>query len=178
MTKKLTTALIIASFCLPPAMAFAQAQPPAGGPPPGPPGMRAPHDFSKFRQMHEQLDRIERGEREAVLGALTPAHREMLARMIGDMAVAQRPDPRGAAARLDAALSPGEKNAILSAHQTAVSRMHDVFAQTMNGQDHPRVQHQRKHTPSAGEIAMRVAGHGDHDTMFMHHGGPQQHPGS
>jgi len=178
MTKKLTTALIIASFCLPPAMALAQAQPPAGGPPPGPPGMMAPHrDFSKMRQVHEQLFKIERNERDAVLGALTPAHRELLARTIGEMSVAQKPDPRAAAARLDAALSPAEKNAILSAHQNAEKQMHDVFAQAMpaNGENHPRVHQERKHTVTAGEIAMRVAGHGDHDMMFMHPGGSMHH---
>ena len=175
MTKKLTTALIIASFCLPPAVAFAQA-PPGGPPPGGPPGMGGQHgDFSKMRQVHEQMAQIERTERDAVLGALTPAHRELLARSIGELSVAQKPDPRAAAARLDAALTPGEKSAILSAHQTAMTQMHDVLSQAMKDQNHPRMQHERKHTPTAGEIAMRVAGHGDHDMMFMHPGGPMQH---
>jgi len=44
-----------------------------------------------------------------MLGALTPAHRALLAQIVGELAVAPVPDATTAAQRLDAALSPRPK---------------------------------------------------------------------
>ncbi|MGH7662355.1 MAG: hypothetical protein ACRENA_15715 [Vulcanimicrobiaceae bacterium] len=55
MIKQIATALIVASFSLPPAMAFAQA----AGVPPAPPAPPAAHgDWGQMRQMRGQMETI------------------------------------------------------------------------------------------------------------------------
>jgi hypothetical protein len=52
--------------------------------------------------------------RTGMLAALTPAHRDLLARIVGELAVAPDPHFDAAAAQIDAALNPGEVQAIKS----------------------------------------------------------------
>lgn len=172
MIKKIATTLIVASFSLLPAIASAQtggAPPPPGAAPPAPHG-----DWGQMRQMRGQFETIHQQERDRVLGALTPAHRQLLANIIGQMAVSEKPDHRAAAAQFDAALTPGEKDAILGAHQQAITQIHALFAQRMQSQQQPGMQgppaaeHRPKRQLSAGEIALIVSheGPGGHD---FHH---------
>src|SRR5579872_1719358 len=84
-----------------PSVALAQAAPPP---------MQHP-DMAGMKQVFEQVERIHRAERTQVLAALTPAHRELVARIVGEMAIAANPDHKAAAARLDSALSASEKSA-------------------------------------------------------------------
>jgi len=181
MTKNILTALIVSSLCLSPVMAFAQSAPPAEGAPPPPP-MTAPgpnhhRDFAKMRQMREAFERVHREERAKILAALTPAHRQLLANIVGGMAIASRPDFRAAAARLDAALSPSEKAAILADNHQAMEQMRNIWQQARaqsqppSGQPkHPRHEHKGSHhAPSAGAIALMVAGgHGGPPMMGPH----------
>lgn len=198
MIKNLATTLIVTSLCLSPAIAFAQA----GGappPPPGPqPGMMAPHrpDAARMRQMGEQFERIHRAEREKILAALTPAHRALLASLVGQLAISAHPDYKAATGRLDAALNPGEKAAILAANTAAMTQMRTLFAQQraqwqqshasqgqpsqgQSSQHAMRPGREHHRTPTAGAIAMMVAaGRGGPPMMFHHRGGPKHgsHP--
>jgi hypothetical protein len=149
-----------------PSVALAQSAPPPMGPHP---------NMAGFKQMHEQLERIHRTERTQVLAALTPAHRALLASIVGNLAIAPDPDHKAAAARLDSALSPGEKSAVLAAHKTAMTQMHDAMHAMMaqmpqpQGSMHPRPARHERHTPSAGELVLMIAsGHGGpHGMPFM-----------
>jgi hypothetical protein len=130
-----------------------------------------------FKQMHDQAERIHRAERTQVLAALTPAHRALLASIVGNMAIAANPDHKAAAARLDAALSPAEKSAVLAAHKTAMTQMHDAMQAMMaqmpqpqgSPRPHPTWQHREHHTASAGELVLTItSGHGGpHGMPFM-----------
>jgi hypothetical protein len=159
MMKQLATALIVASFTLPPAMAFAQT----GGTPLPPPGSGAPHGDGQMQQIRGQMETIRKQERDRVLGALTPAHRQLLANIVGQMAVSQNPDRRAAAAQLDAALSTDEKNAILGAHQEAMTQMHALWQQHMQSQQSGAMQGppggmQRQHAERVGTHQLTAGG--------------------
>ncbi len=85
--------------------------------------MRGP-DSQQMMQVHQAL-------RTAALNALTPAHKQLLATVAGQLAVADTPDVKAAAAELDAALSNGEKQAILAAAAQAHDQMKAQREQTM-----------------------------------------------
>lgn len=150
------------AFCLlvSPAAAMAQSAPSA--PPQGP---RAPHgDLGAFRQVHDQMAQAHRSERAKILAALTPAHRALLASIVGGMAVAANPDPKAAAAKLDAALSANEKNAVLSIHQSTMTQMHAAMEKA-------HAQFLSSLTP---EQQQQMQGHMDHMQAHMGqmHGAP------
>ena len=122
--KHLWLALALALLAFP--VAASAGDPPAAAAPPmgaapGRPAMTPAQrqamfkTFTEFRTkemaLHTQL-------RSQILGALSPAHRSAVAQAIGDLAVSASPDPAAAAKRIDAALSPNERQAILSAHQS------------------------------------------------------------
>lgn len=143
----------------------------------GPPPMPQRPNMAGFRQMREQAERIHRAERTQVLSALTPAHRTLLASIVGKMAIASNPDHKAAAARLDAALNPREKSAVLAAHKSAMTQMHDAI-HTITAQmprpegsagPHRMWKDRRHHTPTAGELVLAIAtGHGEeHGPPFM-----------
>ncbi|MBV8150384.1 MAG: hypothetical protein JOY59_02410 [Candidatus Eremiobacteraeota bacterium] len=117
-------ALAVAALLVP-AAALAQTMSPAPAPPapPGPPGghrmMR-----SEFRMMTADLSKAHKQARTDMLAALTPAHRALLASVVGQMAIAAYPDHKAAAAKLDAALSASEKQSILRIHKTLHDQMH------------------------------------------------------
>jgi outer membrane translocation and assembly module TamA len=69
--------------------------------------------FERFAQQEMQLHQQMRSQ---ILSSLTPVHLRYVAATIGQLAVAQNPDPEAAAKRLDQALSPGERQRILTAH--------------------------------------------------------------
>jgi hypothetical protein len=71
--------------------------------------------FERFAKQEEQLHQQMRSE---ILSALSPVHRRAVAATIGELAIAQNPDPQTAAKRLDAMLSPGERQRILAAHSS------------------------------------------------------------
>ena len=134
-----------------------------------PPSMPMRHPDIARRQIFEQMEKIHRAERTQVLAALSPAHRQLLASIVGEMAIAENPDHKAAAARLDAALSPSEKNAVLAAHNAAMTQMHDAMHAMMmqmpkpqgSARPHPTWSGGERHTPTAGELALMVAmGHG------------------
>ena len=157
--------LLAPAFVLMPAIAFAQAQPapspwPSGGP---------PHhsNFGATRQMHEQMSQLYRTTRAKMLDALTPQHRQLLANVVGQLAISPNPDRRAAAAQLDAALSPSEKQNIVSIHQGAIDQMQAMVQQSFpNAPQHPFGDRMRGHTPSAGELLLSVASNEMHPIEY------------
>jgi len=165
---KRTFALAALCALLLPSVALAQSAPPSMP-------MRH-HDMAGMKQVFEQVEKIHRAERAQVLAALSPAHRELLANIVGHMAISTTPDHKAAAARLDAALSPSEKSAVLAAHTSAMTQMrnamHAMMAKRMpqpqgSAGPHPMWKHRERHKPTAGEVVLMVAtGHGgEHGIM-------------
>jgi hypothetical protein len=170
-----------------PALVFAQAQPP----PPGASGAPWPRpDFGRMRQNMQQQEAMHKQFRAKILGTLTPAHRNLLASIAGQLAVSTNPDPKAAIQKLDAALSSGEKQAILSAAQSFMSQQRamreQAFAKMRAANPNmpsprPRpsgMQHTRR-APDAGALLLMVAtgGPGMMGPRGFGHGGFGQ-PGS
>jgi len=72
--------------------------------------------------------------RSQMLGALTPAHRALLAQIVGGLAIAPAPDLAGAARQLNAALSSAEAQNVLRLEQAresaALQEMQQLAAQS------------------------------------------------
>ncbi len=91
--------------------------------------MQVPADVRRHLVDFQQMVDQQRDFRRTVLAALTPDHRALLSRIIGEMAVADDPDPPTAAARLNAALSPAEKQTIIGAQVAQQIALLQHFAQ-------------------------------------------------
>jgi hypothetical protein len=140
---------------------FAQEAPPTPNP-----QMR-----QQFQQMRSQMKQIHDAERAQMLNALTPQHKSLLATVVGRIATSVNPDVNGAARQLDAALSSGEKQAVVSAAQTARSKERALF-ETMRSQmpSPPPGAHvhrvyaegfgEGRRTPDAGRLLLRLAAPG------------------
>lgn len=145
--------------------------------PPPPSGGPAWHqgDRQAFRQFRQQSEHLRVQTHAAMLAALTPGHRALLARIAGDLAVSSNPDPRAAAQQLDAALSPSERQSVLAAQQSFMSQMRSLHEQmraqfmsqltpAQKAQMQARLaqfqghhgQHHR-HTPDAGFLLLRTS---------------------
>lgn len=120
----------------------------------------------QFQQMRSQMRQIRTTERSQMLGALTASNRSLLATIAGQLATTVTPDYRAAAGRLDAALSAGEKQAILSAAQTArtsrralMQKMRDQFQANHPNDERPRGERANTHrrTPDAGMLLLTLA---------------------
>ena len=83
-----------------------------------------------MEQTHQQFEQLHAQVRAKVLGTLNPAHRTLLAEVVGSLAVAANPDPDAAAKQLDAALSPAEAQAVLSIHSAAMSQVRSIMEST------------------------------------------------
>jgi hypothetical protein len=73
-------------------------------------------------QLHQQM-------RAQILSALTPVHRRAVAATIGELAIEPNPDTAAAAKRLDAMLSPGERQRILTAHSSFFDQSRQLHEQ-------------------------------------------------
>jgi Spy/CpxP family protein refolding chaperone len=67
-------------------------------------------------QSRQQMDQLHEQGRERILASLSPAHRALLAQVVGSLATAPNPDESAAIHELDSALSPGEAQNIVSLH--------------------------------------------------------------
>lgn len=134
----------------------------------------------QFQAMHARMQQIRSTERSQILGALTPAHRALFANIAGQLATSATPDYKGAAGRLDAALSAGEKQAIVNAAQSAreqrrtlMQSMRSQMPSQMNRPPMPdRMQH-AKRTPDAGRILLGLTGGREGMHADMHMGRPR-----
>jgi Spy/CpxP family protein refolding chaperone len=102
---------------------------------PAPPGPPAPHmhrfpmDLQTMRKFHDQASALRTKSRAQILDALSPAHRQYVATLIGQLAVSENPDPKAAAARIDAMLSSAERNNVLAADQSYRTQMRALITQ-------------------------------------------------
>ena len=108
--RPLIFALAIAAMAAPVA-ALADDGPPAA---PNPAAMQ--QHMAAFAQVHQQIETLHKQERAQFLAALSPAHKQLLAQVAGELAISPSPDFQGAARKLDASLSSSESQAILRAH--------------------------------------------------------------
>ncbi len=159
--KKLLT--LFALLALVPVLAFAQARPPGPG---GAPWPRP--DSTQMRQNMQQIDAMHKQFRAKILGALTPAHRNLLASIAGQLAVSTNPDPKAAIQKLDAALTSGEKQAILNSAQSFMSQQRAMREQAFakmraanpnmpSPRPRPSGMMRTRRAPDAGALLLMVA---------------------
>jgi hypothetical protein len=82
--------------------------------------------MERFAQQEEQLHQQMRSQ---ILSSLTPVHLREVAATIGQLAIAQNPDPQAAAKRLDEMLSSSERGRILAAHETFATQSRQLHEQ-------------------------------------------------
>jgi hypothetical protein len=87
----------------------ARADNPGGPPPPANPAA-----MTIMEQTHAKMEQLHSQARLAMLNALSPAHRSLLAQIVGQLVIAPTPDLGAAAKTLDASLAPGEASAVLN----------------------------------------------------------------
>lgn len=121
--KALVYPLLLAGMLVP-AMALADQ-------PDGPPPMQAP--TAAMEATHQRMEQLHQQARSQILAALSPAHKQLLARIVGELAIAPTPDVDSAARELNAALTPAESQSILktanAAHQAMRAAMESARAQ-------------------------------------------------
>lgn len=155
--KKLVTIAFAAALAAMPVASFAQAGP-------------APNIRHDFEQLHTQMQQIHSTERAQILATLTPAHKALVASVIGQLAISPNPDYDAAAKRLDAALSGAERQGILNAAQNARTRSMALM-QSINPDRMGGPQMRTEQQPDAGHILLGLAGGGMHrmgSLMMMH----------
>lgn len=149
--------------------------------PPGPPtAAQRQAMFKTLQTFHDHEGQLMRQLRTQVLSALTRAHRNGVASLIGQLAISSNPDPRAAAHQLDSMLSQSEQQAILSAHSSFREQsrtLQDQLRSQMQSQmpngpfhDHmggPTGEHKSSHQPDAGMIVLHTL------SQFE----PMDHPG-
>lgn len=139
-------------------------------------------------QTHQQMEQLMSQTRSRVLGSITPAHRQLLAQVVGNLAISPNPDWDAAAKQLNAALSSGEAQAVLSTHQAAMQQMmslmqstHQRMESVLTAQQRSQMQngHPNESThdrmffkgppgsPTAGEILLHLSEGGFGDHMFF-----------
>ena len=154
-------AILAAVLAVTPALASAQQAPPLPARPGSSAAQGMPPDMAAMRQMHAQMEQLHQQARSQILGALTPQHRTMVANIMGQLAVASTPNLSAAAAQIDAALSSGEKQAVLSVHTNMVNSMRGMMSAQRPGGDaavQKRAGTGRMADP--GMIVLRMLGHG------------------
>jgi hypothetical protein len=165
--KYLSIPVLIAGLLATGAPTLAQNMPPTPSP-----AMR-----QQFEQMRGQMQQIRTQERSQMLAALSPAHRELLSSVVGQLATSTNPDYRSAAQRLDSALSSSEKTAVLNASSNARTKERALFASMRSKFPHPQGASRRPnrpshahHTPDAGFMLLSLAGPGPAMGMMGPHG--------
>lgn len=132
--KQFFPAMLAVAISLVPAGAFA-GEPSAPGPMPPMPMMIMDGDVQMtsqqkqqmaqmMQQSHAQMETIQAQGRSRILGSISPAHRALLAQIVGQLAISPNPDPDAAVRQLNAALSPAEAQAVVSAHSQLEQQMH------------------------------------------------------
>ncbi|HXW50641.1 MAG TPA: hypothetical protein VEJ41_01520 [Candidatus Acidoferrales bacterium] len=89
------------------------------------PQMRAA--FSVMQQAHAKMEQLHAQARLAALNSLTPAHRALLAQVVGQLAIAANPDVNAAARSIDNALSQNEGRSILNISSSLESQSRQIM---------------------------------------------------
>jgi hypothetical protein len=87
----------------------------------------SPNAFDAFDASNAQMTKDYNVARSAMLTALTPSHRQLLASIAARLATSTSPDYTDAAKQLDVVLSPAEKHAILTAVDAEHEKMRAVM---------------------------------------------------
>ncbi len=90
-------------------------------------------------QGRQQLRQLRQQAQQETLNALTPAHRTLLTQVVGQLRNQPNPDMQGAARTLDSALSPSERQSVLSIAGRYESQMRQL-RQNAGGQAGPQGQ--------------------------------------
>jgi hypothetical protein len=124
------------------------------------------------RQLHDQL-------RSQILLGLTPVHRRAIAAEIGNLVISPNPDIDAAAKQIDAILSPGERQQILSAHAAYASQVRQLHEQMKSQlesempnahpspRDHMMTAARQTEMRDPGWILLRALPPHEHGTMGM-----------
>ncbi|MBV8489978.1 MAG: hypothetical protein JO199_05545 [Candidatus Eremiobacteraeota bacterium] len=140
--------------------------------------------FETFRTQEEQLHKQMRAQ---LIGSLSPAHRNAIAGIIGNLAISANPDPALAAKQIDGLLSQGEQQRILSLHSAFRTQRHALHEQMRKqleselpakpkppGDEHAGGRHEmQSRTLDAGTVVLKTLGHAGMPDMEMgmgHHG--------
>lgn len=83
--------------------------------------------FQIMEQSRVQLEQLHAQARAAMLTALSPAHRNLLAQVFGQLAISANPDLNAAARTLDASLSQSEGRSILSISSSLESQTRQIM---------------------------------------------------
>ena len=122
----------------------------AGGAPPAPNAAM----MQVMEQTHAQMDKLQGQARLAMLNSLSPANRNLLAQVAGQLAIAPNPDASVAARQLDANLSAGEARAILNISASLEQQAH----QLMESAHQQMMKAMPAGTPTHGPWGMRNEG--------------------
>jgi hypothetical protein len=87
--------------------------------------------YNTFKQIHTQEETLHKQLRAQVLASLTPLHRQAVASLIGQLAIAANPDEAVTAKQIDVLLSNGEKSQILAAHSNYLNQSKALHQQAM-----------------------------------------------
>jgi hypothetical protein len=109
-----------------------------------------------FEQAHQQIKRLHEQERAQMLGVLTPAHKQLVAQVAGQLAVAANPDFEGAVRKINASLSPAESQNVLRIHEQSKQQMHAIMEQAFKSlpadQQQAIQQHMQQHRAEMGNM--------------------------
>jgi hypothetical protein len=149
--------------------------------------------FERFATQEEQLHLQMRGQ---ILSSLTPVHLRAVGATLGDLAIAANPDPAAAAKRLDAILSPGERQRVLATLSSFFQQSRQLHDQMRNelsselpaGAHPPSMDRDKEHQMmsnmrlDAGTVLLaalslhpHMMGMGDHGGFMMHMEGEPPH---
>lgn len=136
-----------------------------------------------FERYGAQKEQLHQQMREQILSSLTYVHRRELASVIGQLAIEPNPNLQDAAARIDRALSPYERQRIIAAHQafeTQSRQLHEQMRSELQNElpVHPHGDEDRRNESSRQQlqlsagiiVLMTLAPHLHMDTGW--HGGP------
>ena len=114
-------------------------------------------DMQKMREAYEAY-------RQQILKDLSPSSRALLAKVVGNLAIADNPDRKTAVEQLDAGLSASEKSAILADAKQFRDQMRAKWQSAHPGATPPSMHMNGKkhepHAPDAGMILLSLDGHG------------------
>jgi hypothetical protein len=139
--------------------------------------------FQQFQAFHQREEQLHQQFRAQVLGTLSADQRTSVANLIGQLAVSSNPDPQAAATQLDSVLSQGQKQQILSAHNTFKAQSKSLHEQMMRqmrnempgggppmgGHEGMQGMQRTQMQPDAGMILLHLLGSfgGDEHHMMM-----------
>jgi hypothetical protein len=150
--KSLVRAVFATALMLVPATAFAdQNSYPA-------PSAQMRQAFQYMEQAHAKVDQLHAQARLAILNSLSLAHRNLLAQVVGQLAISSSPNLSAAARTIDVSLSQAEGRSILNISQS-------LEAQSRQIMDAARQQIEAANS-SAPQGAPGVGGPREHHMMF------------